>query len=339
MRRLLARGRECAIRGDPLWIAIRVAEWRKPIPNDTELRFTTPIGEIRLATPHWLSTVSGIHFQSGDNAPHSVLLELAAAGLPPDLTSLWGGAWLRSQTHEEPIEPLVPLLLEAVDAHSTHHAALIRMRAGDIVSLLADSRWRHSAITASQPPQLDALPVLVAVAAGTTQLHMHTLAGLRVGDAVIVESPSFDVHGEGTLALGAVAMCVQRLDEASCHLEFLEWDATRFTHASSGSLSFSHAASANSTMENASDLSRPSAHESDTAPFEDIPVTLTFVVGKLQSTIGELRAMAPGQVLEWQANTQGKVAIEANGALIGYGELVEVDGKLSVELTHWSVES
>ncbi|KVU28430.1 hypothetical protein WK66_08830 [Burkholderia ubonensis] len=92
-------------------------------------------------------------------------------------------------------------------------------------------------------------------------------------------------------------------------------------------------------MENASDLSRPSAHESDTAPFEDIPVTLTFVVGKLQSTIGELRAMAPGQVLEWQANTQGKVAIEANGALIGYGELVEVDGKLSVELTHWSVES
>ncbi|WP_183085228.1 type III secretion system cytoplasmic ring protein SctQ [Trinickia fusca] len=336
---MLAGGRERAIEGDTLWTAIKIAEWREPVHIDTELRFATSIGEVRLATPHWLAMVSGIHFQPDGGAPHAILLELATAGLPTDLTASWGGAWLLPQTNEETAEQLVPLLLEAVDVHSTHHAALIRMRASAVVSLLADSRWRRPATRAPQPALLDALPIFTAVAAGTTRLPMHTVTTLRVGDAIFIEEPNFDVHDEGTLALGAIALYVRRLDEASGALEFLGWDTARFAHASSDSRSLSYSASANSTMENASALSSQPPHESDTVPFEDVPVTLTFVVGKLQSTIGELRAMAAGHVLQWHANTRGQVAIEANGALIGYGELVEVDGRLAVELTHWSLES
>lgn len=331
-------GRECLIHHNPLWTAIKIAEWNTSVSIETELCFSTPIGEIRLATPSWLSTVSGIQFQYGDNAPHPALLGIAVAALPSDLTALWGGAWLPSLTQEETSEPLIPLLLEAVDAQSTHHAALIRMRAGSIVSLLADSGWRRSAICESQPPHLDAVPAHFYVTVGTTRLYIDTLAGLHVGDAIFVQTSSFDVHGKGTISLDVAAMCVRRLDDASCHLEFIEWDAARVAHTSGSSRSFSYVTSAHSMIEKNSDLSRQSSDEKGATSFEDIPVTLAFIVGTLQSTIGELRVMAPGHVLEWRKNTQGNVVIEANGALVGYGELIEVDGALAVELTHWSLE-
>ncbi|MDN7671087.1 FliM/FliN family flagellar motor switch protein [Burkholderia oklahomensis] len=64
---------------------------------------------------------------------------------------------------------------------------------------------------------------------------------------------------------------------------------------------------------------------------DEIPVLLTFVVGRLRTTLGQLRSMAPGDVLALVANADGQVSIEAHGVVIGYGEFVD-DVRSSVKL-------
>ncbi len=63
---------------------------------------------------------------------------------------------------------------------------------------------------------------------------------------------------------------------------------------------------------------------------ETIPITLVFDLGERCLTLGELRRLQTGQVLDLGKPLATAVNIRANGALIGYGELVEVDGRIGV---------
>jgi type III secretion protein Q len=61
-----------------------------------------------------------------------------------------------------------------------------------------------------------------------------------------------------------------------------------------------------------------------------VPLRVSFDLGELTLSLAQLRAMQPGQVLELGHPLAGAVRIRANGALVGDGELVEVDGQLGV---------
>lgn len=62
-----------------------------------------------------------------------------------------------------------------------------------------------------------------------------------------------------------------------------------------------------------------------------IPVRLTFDLGERAMTLAELRQLQPGVIFDLQRPlADGPVMIRANGALIGTGELVEVDGRVGV---------
>lgn len=75
------------------------------------------------------------------------------------------------------------------------------------------------------------------------------------------------------------------------------------------------------------------AHEnspSEAASFDAIPVRLSFDLGAISMTLSELRALQPGQAIPLGHPVAGAVRIRANGALIGEGELVEIDGQLGI---------
>ncbi|AIO68799.1 FliM/FliN family flagellar motor switch protein [Burkholderia oklahomensis] len=72
--------------------------------------------------------------------------------------------------------------------------------------------------------------------------------------------------------------------------------------------------------------------KADPSLLDDIPISLMFVVGRLRTTLGELRSMTPGDVLELGRNPHGQVSIEAHGVMIGYGEFVEIGSRVAVEL-------
>ncbi len=64
----------------------------------------------------------------------------------------------------------------------------------------------------------------------------------------------------------------------------------------------------------------------------EIQVNLVFIAGRLQLTVGELRQMQPGHVFDLRQTADRHIEITANGAVIGMGELVEVDGRAGVRI-------
>ena len=68
----------------------------------------------------------------------------------------------------------------------------------------------------------------------------------------------------------------------------------------------------------------------DLVELEDLPVRLVFDLGERMLTLGELRRLQPGHTFDLGRPLAGAVRIRANGALVGVGELVEIDGRLGV---------
>lgn len=71
-------------------------------------------------------------------------------------------------------------------------------------------------------------------------------------------------------------------------------------------------------------------------PVNDLDIQLTFVVGHTTLTVGDLRSLAPGAVLELPSAVGDGVAICANGKTIGRGELIEVGDRVGVRVTEFS---
>ena len=70
----------------------------------------------------------------------------------------------------------------------------------------------------------------------------------------------------------------------------------------------------------------------EAASFDAIPVRLSFDLGEISLTLAELRALQPGQTIQLGHPLASAVRIRVNGALIGEGELVEIDGLLGVSV-------
>lgn len=66
-----------------------------------------------------------------------------------------------------------------------------------------------------------------------------------------------------------------------------------------------------------------------------LTVDLDFIVGRVAKTVGELSALAPGQTLPLDALTSASVRIVAHGTELGTGRLVELEGRLAVEILTW----
>ena len=73
------------------------------------------------------------------------------------------------------------------------------------------------------------------------------------------------------------------------------------------------------------------------ASLDTLPIRLSFDLGEVTLTLAEARALQPGQTIELARPLSGGVRIRANGALIGEGDLVEIDGQLGVSVrTLWA---
>ncbi|MDR2720939.1 MAG: FliM/FliN family flagellar motor switch protein [Puniceicoccales bacterium] len=65
---------------------------------------------------------------------------------------------------------------------------------------------------------------------------------------------------------------------------------------------------------------------------DNLSVTLTFETSRQKITLGELETIKSGYTFVCTNPTQTPVEIRANGTLIGYGRLVDVEGKFGVQV-------
>lgn len=83
----------------------------------------------------------------------------------------------------------------------------------------------------------------------------------------------------------------------------------------------------------------PAAKEAGTRRPVDLdktPVTLSFELGRVRLTLGELRALDAGSVLDLTGGSPQAIAIVASGRRLGTGELVDIDGQLGIRITDWN---
>lgn len=78
----------------------------------------------------------------------------------------------------------------------------------------------------------------------------------------------------------------------------------------------------------------PETSSAEAATLDAVPVRLSFDLGEVSMTLAQLQALQPGQTVGLGHPLAGAVRIRANGALVGEGDLVEIDGQIGVSVRH-----
>ncbi len=158
-----------------------------------------------------------------------------------------------------------------------------------------------------QPRHVDWMTLPAVLRLGATRLTPAVLASLRPGDAVLLEQQ-------------ATALVIAESWVAAVQGAGSQWSLTQPPRAEPDHQQGGWA------------MAEPHEDAAPAASLDELPVTLTFEVGRLTIQLGELRRFGPGSVIEL-ANRQKLVEIAAHGRRIGEGELVELDGALGVKIT------
>ena len=190
--------------------------------------------------------------------------------------------------------------------------------------LLLASLTRNRPIAA---PSLPAdTPLMLSALIGVTHITAAELRSLGRGDVVLMDACF--VAGNRTLWLSADSHSGLQVqlsaadDSDSPQLTLCQpWSSIMLTDP---------------TSPLPTGLQETAEEQSNTLPSADaIPVRISFDLGALTFTLAQLQQMQPGQTIDLARPFTGAVHIRANGALVGEGELVDIDGHIGVSLSRW----
>jgi type III secretion protein Q len=166
------------------------------------------------------------------------------------------------------------------------------------------------------PRIMEDLPLPAALRIGATRLPLAVLRSLRVDDKILLQIG--DGIG-GTLVLAESWLAAAQQDEAGI------WRLTEAPRPARG------AGEAERTMLMHKPIDDEIASAAITDP-DQLPVQLTFEIGRLEITLAELRRLGPGAVLELGRSTSELVRISAQGQPVGQGRLVDIEGAAGVQV-------
>jgi type III secretion protein Q len=164
------------------------------------------------------------------------------------------------------------------------------------------------------------LPAPLRLCIGETLLSLARLSSIHAGDVILITQPYLDASG--SLSLLYTVPGGQRSLQISAQLE-----ANLLTITSSATFG--------------SDLSM-AEHDSESEErisLDQLPIRLSFDVGTKTLTLAEIQSLTPGSTFTVDRPAQDYLTIRANGAVIGTGQLVEIDGRLGVSVTSLTPKS
>jgi len=175
--------------------------------------------------------------------------------------------------------------------------------APDVQDAAASARWR-------------ALPVVMRLTLGETELPLDRLRRLAPGDVVFLTDPFFEPGPPLVLHLrtdplpGTVLTCVVSLDDLTLTLV----DPPMATAST---------AATETLAEDSKDA---------VLALDALPIRLSFDLGNKTISLATLERMRPGETIALDRPIREYVVIRANGAAVGTGHLVEIDGRIGVSI-------
>lgn len=163
---------------------------------------------------------------------------------------------------------------------------------------------------------VEALPITLRLCIGEADLSLNQLRHLARGDVVLITRRLTDDASQVVLRAplsGRVDWSIAaRVDGMELHL-----------------------VQAVKTMSTAPDAPPPSGTD-EPISIDQMPVRLSFDVGDKTLTLAELRSLQAGSVLALDRPVDDYVTVRANGAAIGRGQLIEIDGRMGVSISSLS---
>ncbi len=271
----------------------------------------------------WLLACTGIDVADATGL-HArwALARYAFAAVAPSLQAALGDPVVCDASHSTPAEAFSVAVDVSLRLPSIRLSMTLQTMPATLGALLDSGPWVRTA-PADPPPWLTSIRAAIPVAAGLTTLPLAEFRALASGDIVRVATTPFDVTGHATLRVASRRLRVSWLVPYQC-FEVQEMLPAP-TSAPEGS----------DALEGSDAPAHTITSPTEIAEMADIPVRLSFSLGALSLTVGEIAALGRGSLLEVGEPLPPSVTIEANGQAVGAGELVDLDGRLAVEITRW----
>ncbi|PPT90449.1 hypothetical protein XthCFBP4691_12280 [Xanthomonas theicola] len=157
------------------------------------------------------------------------------------------------------------------------------------------------------------LPLQIAWQIGRSHASRRLIGRMRCGDVLLIEAEAFELTSAG-MAIGGFS--INEDGEISMHPAIMK------EHNGAAKEERGDGCAAPPAM--------PTAAVA--ASLADVPLRLDFILQRRTVTVAELDALYQGQFLQLDPEAEKKVEIAVNGMRLATGELVELNGRLGVEL-------
>lgn len=289
--------------------------------GQSALGFETACGVLTFAEPGPVLSLLGdcpVTLAAQGNAADAWFWALFQHQLSPQVQSLLG--FLRLQ---EGMRPAPFSCRLTVTLGQSRVVDCLRMTPETFLALCAAGPWQPLA-----QPLPSSLPLSVSLLLGRSQLSISKVSSIRPGDVLMLEQPMFNPGGDGHVCLGRHHLR-GRLDDDNGTLRFTVFsiEDLRVDDASTDqSQGYDWVESSPSDEQAPVDVF---GHE----PFDELAMGLSVRCGTLQLSLGELRQLAPGAVVGVSGYAPGMAGLYYGDRPIGHGKLVDVDGRLGLQLS------
>ncbi|AMZ73786.1 MULTISPECIES: type III secretion system cytoplasmic ring protein SctQ [Pseudomonas] len=334
------------------------------VAGETGLLELTPGGVAAGSTPCVLACAHGVFTLDEAGAVLSLFGECPVV-LPaepgPDDTWFWS---LFQQALSEPLRQVFGFIKPAAGPAVQGIACRLDVRVGaarvtshlemtgaTLLGLLRTDPWQRLAA-----PVIEGFALRVPLELGHLALAAGQVATLRPGDVLVPQTPLFDSSGQGLIRLGRHCLQVRvhsraaplrltllALEEtvmsttADTDILTPDWDdSTGYEPDAQTGEATEHPLSAYAAETEVAPMTEPVAADLPER-FDDLPLALTIRCGHLHLTLGELRNLAPGAVLQVPGVAPGTAALFYGERALAQGELVEVDGRLGLQIARVDV--
>ncbi|WP_162878270.1 FliM/FliN family flagellar motor switch protein [Trinickia diaoshuihuensis] len=241
----------------------------------------------------------------------------AFAALPPELQAALGDPTaIDAAPAGSAFEPHLSIGL-SIRLQSVRLSMRLTMTADGLHALLDSEPWVPVVPVAHVPAWIKRHDTQIGLTAGDAVLPLPVFERLACGDIVRLSRSVFDVTGRASIRIASHRLRLRWLDSHHC------FEVEDMTHTPTPP--HDEAYDAVPRADDALPSIDPAA----------LPIRLSFLLGTLRLTVGELARVRPGSLLQLRERVPPRVIVEANGQAIGEGELVDFDGRLAVEITRW----